>query len=67
MSRFVNRVLNSVHKGVVSVAIGLTLISTGIFVLRSYEILFVPADQRIKARQEVNELLNNESLLENKE
>lgn len=67
MSRFMNGVLNKVHKSVVSVAIGLTVISTGIFFLRSYEILFVPVDQRVKARQEVNELLNNEQLLHNEE
>lgn len=65
MSRFINVVLNKVHKGIVSVAIGLTVISTGLFVLRSYEIIFVPVDQRLKAREEVNELLNNEHLLKN--
>jgi len=51
----------------VSIAVGLTVISTGVFMLRSYEILFVPVDQRVKARQEVNELLNNEELLQNEE
>lgn len=65
MSRFINGVLNKVHKGVVSVAIGLTVISTGAFMYRSYEILFVPIEQRMKATQEVNELLNNEQLLKN--
>lgn len=65
MSKLMNGVLNKLHKSVVSIAIGLTVISTGIFFHRSYEILFVPADQRIKARQEVNELLNNEQLLQN--
>lgn len=65
MSRFMNAVFNKVHKGIVSVAIGLTVISTGGFLLRTYEILFVPVDQRLKARQEVNELLNNEHLLKN--
>lgn len=63
MSKLINSVLNKVHKSVVSVAIGLTAISTGYFFFRSYEILFVPVDQRIKAREEVNELLNNEELL----
>ncbi|KAL4132678.1 hypothetical protein QTP88_009796 [Uroleucon formosanum] len=67
MSRFMNGILNKVHKSVVSIAIGLTVISTGVFILRSYEILFVPVDQRVKARQEVNELLNNEQLLHNEE
>lgn len=65
MSRFMNGVLNKVHKSVVSIAIGLTVISTGMFLYRSYEILFVPVDQRTKARQEVNDLLNNEQLLQN--
>jgi len=67
MSRFLNGILNKVHKSVVSVAVGLTVISTGVFMLRTYEILFVPIDQRVKARQEVNELLNNEQLLQNEE
>lgn len=58
-----NGVLNKVHKSVVSIAIGLTIISTGVFMYRSYEILFVPVDERNKAKQEVNELLNNEQLL----
>lgn len=63
MSRFMKSVLNKVHKGIVSAAIGLTVISTGVFFYRSYEILFVPVDQRIKAREEVDELINNEQLL----
>jgi len=67
MSRLMNGIFNKLHTSVVSVAIGLTVISTGVFVLRSYEILFVPVDQRIKAKQEVNELLNNEQLLKNEE
>lgn len=63
-----NTVFNKLHTTIVSVAIGLTVISTGAFVFRTYEILFVPVDQRIKARQEVDELLNNEQLLrKNKE
>jgi len=62
-----NGIFNKLHTSVVSVAIGLTVISTGVFVLRSYEILFVPVDQRIKAKQEVNELINNEQLLKNQE
>lgn len=67
MSRFLNGILNKVHKSVVSVAVGLTVISTGVFMLRAYEIIFVPVDERVKARQEVNELLNNEQLLQNEE
>lgn len=67
MSRFMNVVLNKLHKSVVSVAIGLTVISTGIFVFRTYEILFVPVEQRIQARQEVDELLNNEPLLKHED
>jgi len=67
MSRLLNGILNKVHKSVVSIAVGLTVISTGVFMLRSYEILFVPVDQRVKARQEVNELLNNEQLLQSEE
>lgn len=67
MSRFMNGVLNKLHKGVVSVAIGLTVISTGAFMFRTYEILFVPIEQRIQARQEVDELLNNEQLLKHEE
>lgn len=67
MSRFMNGVLNKAHKTVVSAALGLTVISTGIFMFRTYEILFVPIDQRNKNRQEVNELLNNELLLKNEE
>lgn len=63
MSRLMNAVLNKVHKSVVSIAIGLTVISTGFFAFRSYEILFVPVDQRIQARKEVNELIHNEELL----
>lgn len=67
MSRFMNTVLNKVHKGVVSIAIGITVITTGVFAYRSYEILFVPIEKRFKSRQEVNELLNNEQLLIKKE
>jgi hypothetical protein len=58
-----NGVLNKLHKGIVSVAVGLTVISTGAFMYRTYEILFVPVEQRIQARKEVDELLNNEQLL----
>jgi len=67
MSKLINGILNKVHKGIVSVAVGLTIISTGVFMLRSYEILFVPVDQRMKSRQEVSELLHNEQLLKNEE
>lgn len=66
MSRFMNTVLNKLHKGVVSIAIGITVITTGVFAYRTYEILFVPVEKRLNSRQEVNELLNNEQLL-NKE
>jgi len=62
-----NKVFDKLHTSVVSAAIGLTVISTGMFLLRTYEILFVPVNQRIKATQEVNELLNNEHLLKNEE
>lgn len=67
MSRFMNEVLNKAHKTVVCAALGLTVISTGIFLFRTYEILFVPIDQRNKNRQDVNELINNELLLKNEE
>lgn len=66
MSKFMNTVLNKVHKGVVCISIGITVITTGVFAYRTYEILFVPPEKRFNSRQEENELINNEQLL-NKE